>query len=598
MYCIEYLSEFSYIDTYYTHIIPFTTRQFMATITFTLGALDGAVQSSTASFQANDIINRLWKKDHTIWRSEEVHKKSILNRLGWLSSVQLMQAHLDEVTAFAGAIKDAGFTHAVVLGMGGSSLCPDVCRATFGSAPGFPQLLVLDSTNPASVERIEKSIELQTTLFIVASKSGGTTETNMFYQYFYDRVGGVKKNPGENFVAVTDGGTKMEAIAKEKHFRKIFVNPEDIGGRFSALSYFGIVPMAIIGMDVRLLLENAAAEIARCKNSDMSSNAAARIGIAMAEAYKAGTDKLTFIASPEISTFGYWTEQLIAESTGKEGKGIVPIEGEPLPATQAATAFSNDRLFVFLLTESSAPVSEPFRQNLIAAGRPCITIVLKDAYELGGEFFRWEFATSSAAVVMEINPFDEPNVKESKDNTVRVIDEYKATGTLPKKTNVAIKGHLDFICENDYAAKLKTTAKSDTVEKLLRTHLAGSASYDYIAILAYVDQNESHLKLLQTFRAKVRTLTGCAVTLGFGPRYLHSTGQLHKGGRPNGIFLLITADETVDAKIPGELFTFEVLKNAQALGDYHSLASRSFRLAQIHLGRSIEKGLNDIIAMV
>ncbi|MGE5313827.1 MAG: glucose-6-phosphate isomerase [Acidobacteriota bacterium] len=570
----------------------------METIAFHIGSLEQPVQSTLSAFQEQDIINRLWKKDHTIWRSEEVHRKSILNRLGWLTSVELMQSRAGELAAFAGEIKNAGFTHAVVLGMGGSSLCPDVCRATFGSAPGFPQLLVLDSTNPSSVARIEQAIDIATTLFIVASKSGGTTETNTFYQYFYDCVGKAKENPGENFVAVTDADTKMESIAKQMQFRKIFINPGDIGGRFSALSYFGLVPMAVIGMEISGILASAAREIACCRDTQFGVNAAAKIGVVMGEAYKAGMDKLTFITSPGISTFCYWTEQLIAESTGKEGKGIVPIEGEMLPKLSGVSKYSNDRVFVFLLLQKDAVSFEPLMKALIDDGRPCISVVIEDEYGLGGEFFRWEFATAVAGVVMNINPFDEPNVKESKDNTVRVIEEFKSTGTLPAKPVLAQRNALELMCEADYSKQLLTAAKSDDFAKLLAAHLTASPGYDYIAILAYVDQNDANVERLRGIREKIREVSGCAVTLGFGPRYLHSTGQLHKGGRPNGIFLMITADESCDAKIPGEQFSFEVLKNAQALGDYRSLASRSFRLAQIHLNSAIEKGLKQIEAMI
>ena len=569
----------------------------MANIRFSLQSLQTAVEKTSAEFQSSKIIARLWQKNYIIWRSEEVHKKSILNRLGWLRSVELMQTRVYELTAFGQEIKNAGFTHVVVLGMGGSSLCPDVCRATFGSAKGFPQLLVLDSTNPTSVKRIENGITLVSTLFIVASKSGGTTETNMFYKYFYDRVGTVKANAGENFIAVTDPNTQMERIAIEKKFRKIFLNPEDIGGRYSALSYFGLVPMALIGMDVKNVLASAANEMRACMNETLSENSTACIGIAMAEAFKAGKDKLTFVASHSIATFSYWAEQLIAESTGKEGKGIVPIEGEVFSSESPASMFSKDRMFVFLLLNNEKEKFSFLQAKLNELGLPFIEVQLENEYELGGEFFRWEFATAVAAVVMNINPFDEPNVKESKDNTVRVIEEFKTNGALPKKTPFASDAHIQLFGETKYVATVQSKAKNTSTTELLKTHCAGLPAHDYVAILAYIDQNESNARALYSLREKITTATGCVSTVGFGPRYLHSTGQLHKGGDRNGIFLLLTADEPTDVAIPSEPFSFEVLKNAQGLGDYLSIASRDYRLLHVHLGKDIEQGLKTLLAM-
>jgi glucose-6-phosphate isomerase len=560
----------------------------MSLVSYHLGELQKNVDATVAQLQSSNIIDRLWKKDYTIWRTEEVHQKSILSRLGWLHSVESMRKNSDALQAFANEIRDAGFTHAVVLGMGGSSLCPDVCRATFGSAKGFAQLLVLDSTNPASLHRVEKSIALPTTLFLVASKSGGTTETNMFYKYFYEKVGEAKGgDAGSNFVAITDANTQMENIAREKRFRKIFLNPEDIGGRYSALSYFGLVPMALIGMDVRKILENASSMVKSSSASRIEDNPAALTGVIMAEAFKAGKDKLTFIASQEIETFAYWTEQLIAESTGKEGKGIVPIEGEPLPEE-----YSSDRLFVFLTLGNKEAPLRSLQEKLGAVGRPFIEIELKDKYELGGEFFRWEFATAIAAVVMHINPFDEPNVKESKDNTVRVIEEFKKTGSLPKQKAVGEADGLSIYCEAAYAAQLKKGLLEFSFKEILEAHLRQCVQGDFAAILAYIDQNDANMKSLQRLRSAIGSRSKCATTLGFGPRYLHSTGQLHKGGKQNGVFLLLAAEESVDSKIPGEAFSFEVLKNAQAIGDYRSLAGRSLRVVRVHLGKNIKEGLD------
>jgi transaldolase/glucose-6-phosphate isomerase len=560
----------------------------MSHVNFHLGGLQKNVDARIAQLQSSNVIDRLWKKDHTIWRSEEVHRKSILNRLGWLHSVDLMRQNINELLHFAEEIRGAGFTHVVVLGMGGSSLCPDVCRATFGSAKGYPQLLVLDSTNPASVQRIENSISIRTTLFIVASKSGGTTETNMFYKYFYGKVAELKEgDAGGNFVAITDANTQMEKIALEKKFRKIFLNPEDIGGRYSALSYFGVVPMALIGMEVSRILENASSMARSCSSTVFKDNPAAVLGAIMGEAFKSGKDKLTFIASKQIETFNYWTEQLIAESTGKEGKGIVPIEGE-----QVQKEISTDRLFVFLSLKSDKGSFRSLQEKLSATGQPFVEVELDDTSELGGEFFRWEFATSIAAVVLQINPFDEPNVKESKDNTVRVIEEFKKSGVLPKQNPLAEANGLSIFCEPSYSAQLAKSAAGHSLKEFLDAHFRQCVHGDYASVLAYIDQNENNLKMLQLVRSAIGNRTSCATTLGFGPRYLHSTGQLHKGGKQNGVFLLLTAEESVDFKIPGEAFSFEVLKNAQAIGDYRSLAGRSLRVVRVHLGKNIKDGLD------
>ena len=561
----------------------------MPSISISSGLLQENLNSQFSSFATNSIIKRFWEKDHTIWRSEEIHKKSILNRLGWLHSLDLMLTNVDSLIAFGNEIKEAGFKNVVVLGMGGSSLCPDVCRATFGSAFGFPQLLVLDSTNPTSVLRIEQQIDLAKTLFIVASKSGGTTETNMFYQYFYDRVDSIKKNPGENFIAVTDANTKMENIAKEKQFRRIFINPEDIGGRYSALSYFGLVPMALIGMDVKKLLHSAD-EIRKQSRFETVQNPAAQIGLLMGEAHNEDIDKMTFILSKEIASFGYWAEQLIAESTGKEGKGILPVEGEIIPQSFDANKFGEDRFFIFLLLEKDSQKYSLLQKELAEKNIPYANIILKDINELGSQFFLWEFATAISAVVLKINPFDEPNVKESKDNTVRVIEEFKQQGKLPVNNLAIVQMPYSIFAEPAYISKLSASS----VSSLLKKHFSGNKNEDYIALLAYIDQNPENEKILYTLREDLTKMFGLPVTVGFGPRYLHSTGQLHKGGKSNGIFLIIAGDELRDIKIPDEIFSFEVLKNAQSLGDYQSFANRNSRLLYLHISGDVGKGLKQI----
>lgn len=500
-----------------------------------------------------------------------------------------MTSNVDDLIAFGNEIKDAGFTHIVVLGMGGSSLCPDVCRATFGSAEGFPQLLVLDSTNPTSVLRIEQQIDLQKTLFIVASKSGGTTETNMFFQYFYDRVTSVNKNPGQNFIAITDAGTKMENIARSSRFRRTFINPEDIGGRYSALSYFGLVPMALMGLDVKKILHSAEEMKKQCRFEPVQ-NPAVQIGLLLGVAHNEGIDKMTLILSKEISSFGYWAEQLVAESTGKEGKGVLPIEGEDAPKNYDTAQFGSDRIFIFVLLENDVASYSALQKELSVNNIPFASIVLKDKYELGSQLFLWEFVTAISAIVLRINPFDEPNVKESKDNTVSVLNEFKKNGTLPVKNTVYSDAHYTVYGEQSYA----TVQSAEMLSGLLKKHFEGKKNEDYIALLAYVDQNNANQTALNGLRDELTKLYGIPVTVGFGPRYLHSTGQLLKGGKPNGIFLLITSDEPKDVTIPGETFTFGVLKNAQALGDYQSFANRKLRLLHVHITGGIAEGLQSL----
>lgn len=558
----------------------------MTHFAFHLHALQSKVEETVKVFTQNSIVDRFWKKDYTIWRSEEEHKKSILNRMGWLHSIQLMKENTGNLLSFANEIKNTGFTHVVVLGMGGSSLSPDVSQTTFGSAKGFPQLLVLDSTNPTSVLRIKNSLSLATTLFIVASKSGGTLETNVFYQYFYDCVGKVKNNPGENFVAITDANTKMEQIALDKKFRKIFINPTDIGGRYSALSYFGIVPMALLGMDIAKIIDSAEKMQSACK-SEIQFNNAFKVGIAMGEAFAANKDKLTFITSEEIATFSYWTEQLIAESTGKEGKGILPVEGEQFDINN----YHQDRFFVFLQLKKDLDKFSVQQKELEQKSIPYIVIELDDLYDVGAQYFFWETATAVSAIVMNINPFDEPNVKESKDNTQRVIGEYVSNGALPTSHEILHENEFVLYAEQSYSQKIQKS----TVAETLAAHCSGERGKDYIALLAYVDQDEENIQHLNTLRELLTRKMGIPVTVGFGPRYLHSTGQLHKGGAANGIFIILTTNEPHDTEIPDEKYSFGILKTAQALGDYQSLAQKNRRLIHLHITANAHEGLQHVI---
>lgn len=543
-----------------------------------MGKYRKAVEKAVADLQAAKFGPRLWQKDSTLWKPEDAaHQAEIKIRLGWLDVADLMLTKVSEMTTFAGEARRANFTHAVLCGMGGSSLAPEVLRETFGVAKGYLDLLVLDSTDPAAVLNAEAWGKPERTLYIIASKSGGTTEPNAFFAYFWERVKAVKgERAGENFVAITDPGTKMERVAREHNFRRIFLNPAEIGGRYSALSYFGLLPAALMGIDVAKLLQRARQMMqASGPTIAAANNPAVRLGAVMGALAQAGRDKITFIVSDKVSTFGYWTEQLIAESTGKEGKGIVPVEGEPLGAPGV---YGNDRVFVHLRLGKNAQRDQSIAA-LAQAGHPIVTIHLADVYDVGGEFMRWEVATAAASWVLGIDPFDQPNVQESKDNTVRLLAAHAANGQLPDPGGMLT---LD-------AANFGTA---------LRKHLKQIRRGDYVALTAYVERTARREKLLRDLRLAIRDQYKVATTVGYGPRFLHSTGQLHKGGADNGVFIQFSCTDVLDAPVPGELYSFSTLKAAQALGDYESLASRSRRAVRVALGFRVEHALQKTLSEV
>ncbi|MFN7999927.1 MAG: bifunctional transaldolase/phosoglucose isomerase [Acidobacteriota bacterium] len=559
-----------------------------------LGAYESAVNDAIKRAETEQWTRKIWRKDAALWKSDEAHQKLIKNALGWVTVPDQLVDAAEELAAFSARIRNEGFKHVMLLGMGGSSLCPEVFRRTFGKQPGFPELHVLDSTDPATVAAFEASVDLAHTLFVVASKSGSTVEPLMFYKYFFNRVREIKGDKaGENFVAITDPGTKMEQMAKDDHFRRIFLNPADIGGRYSALSFFGMVPAALQGFDFRTLLDRAERAMHACAPPvPATDNPAVRLGAIIGTLANAGRNKLTLTSDPAIASLGLWIEQLVAESTGKEGKGILPVAGEPL---SVPAVYGQDRVFVHIAVGMIEPEVENRLRALEAAGHPVVRRVLNDTLDLGEEFYVWEVATAIAGALTGINPFDQPNVQESKDNTVRLLEEFKQNGKLSEQT-VAAEGHgLTIRCTDATLAQL---GAGSSVEAFLTAHLKQTQAGDYIALLGYIQETDLHDVLLQAIRTHLRDALHVATTTGYGPRFLHSTGQLHKGGDDSGVFLQLTADDVQDIPLPGETFTFGVLKQAQALGDFASLASRNRRAIRIHLGANIATGLQTILGIV
>ncbi|MBK5260402.1 MAG: bifunctional transaldolase/phosoglucose isomerase [Thermoanaerobaculia bacterium] len=542
------------------------TRGLNDRIAFHLGDSVAAVDAAVQRADKEKFVERIWKKDATVWKSDEAHKKIIANALGWLNVVEEMHKGIAEMRDFAESVK-SGFKDVVVLGMGGSSLCSEVVRRVFGTRPGYPELSVLDSTVPEAVRNLEARLDLGRTLFVVASKSGATTEPRMFHRYFYDRVKSIKGDrAGENFVAVTDPDTQLGRDAAQDRFRKIFINPADIGGRYSALSKFGLVPAAISGVDVESLIDRALHATHVSTLPSLKKNPAAMLGAALGALALAGRDKLTLITPAPLDTLGLWIEQLVAESTGKEGKGILPIAGEP--ALDPAD-YGKDRVFVMVRLRKS---DETIRlRELTAAGHPVIEMILGEALDLGETFFVWEFATAVAGAILGINAFDQPNVQESKDNTTQLLQEFTANGSMG-------------------TSGTRVSPADAAVGSLLASVKTG----DYVALTEYFADSHSRDKLIDEIRATIAGELGVATTTGYGPRFLHSTGQLHKGGGANGVFMQLTGGPTEELAIPNEKFGFGVLARAQAIGDLQSLVSRNRRAISIDLGTDVDKGLETL----
>jgi len=547
-------------------------------------ALAEGVKTSLADWRTNNKIARLWQKDPSLWTGTDEGKW-----LGWLTIVDEQLKELPNLKKLAAEIKKAKFRHAVLLGMGGSSLCVEVLRLTFGKFPGYPELHVLDSTDPAQVKAVEKKLDLKKTLCIVSSKSGSTLEPNIFKQYFYERIRQKvgDKEVGSHFIAVTDPGSKMEQVAKDGNFRHIFPGVPSIGGRYSALSHFGTVPGAIMGLDLSKFLKITHKMVKACgPGTAPEKNPGVILGTILGVAANHGRDKITIFTSPGISDAGAWLEQLIAESTGKVGKGIIPVDREKIgkPAV-----YGNDRVFAYLrLARENNRAMDAAVTALEKAGHPVVRIVLGTKFDLGQEFFRWEIATATAGSVIGINTFNQPDVEASKIETRKLTSEYEATGKLPLEAPFFEDQGLKLFADEKNAAVLKNNADLTGV---LRAHLGRIGAGDYFALLGYIQMNDAHEKSLQGMRHQVRDAKKSATCLGFGPRFLHSTGQAYKGGPNSGVFLQLTCDDAADIPVPGQKFTFGIVKAAQARGDFAVLSERDRRALRIHLGKNVKGDL-------
>lgn len=553
------------------------------------GTLQQAIDKACKELDEKNTVKSLFAKDPTLWISDEAQVKEISERLGWLTLPDHYTKNTEELIAFTNEVKGEGYTHAVLLGMGGSSLCSEVARKTYGSQDGYLQLIVLDNTDPSAILDLEKKIDIEKTIFIVASKSGGTEETISFFHYFYEEL--QKKNfenPGKNFVAITDPGTSLVKVGEEYKFRKVFENPSDLGGRYSVLSDFGLLPMALMGIDINAFLSSAHQMELSCEDESAMTNPGVNLGVVLGVCQQYGRDKVTFILSSSINSFGYWVEQLIAESTGKEAKGLIPVNGE---MAGNPDVYGHDRVFVhmYLATDNNTEDNKKIKA-LEEAGHPVIRINVTDKIALGGEYYRWEVATAVSGIIMKINAFDQPNVEESKQNTKKLLEgwlghgSFKKMDPLVKTGQIAVYGgeRSKALAENNHAS----------ARDLVNAFTAEAKENDYIALLPYFMLTDYRTTILQTWRELMRDHLHVATTLLNGPRYLHSTGQLHKGGPDSGLFIIITADEKEQLPIPNKKFGFATLHQAQALGDFQSLDTKNRRVIRIHLGNDIDAGLN------
>jgi transaldolase / glucose-6-phosphate isomerase len=557
--------------------------------------LASSVKSAIGEWQTNGKMKRLWQRDASLWTNADE-----ASWLGWLDIVEEQIAQRDQLRKVAEDVRSAGFKHVLLLGMGGSSLCPEVLRMTFGKVSRFPELHVLDSTDPAQVKSFENQIEISKTLFIVSSKSGSTLEPNIFKQYFFERtkeaVGADKA--GSHFIAITDPGSKMQQVAEGDHFRHVFFGRPSIGGRYSALSNFGMVPATVMGLDTKKFLERSAEMVRACgANAPLQDNPGAVLGIILGTAAASGRDKVTIVTSQAISDLGAWLEQLLAESTGKQGKGIIPVDREELAGPDV---YGNDRVFAYIRLESSKDAEQDAKVSALEkAGHPVVRITMADISDLGQEFFRWEIATAVAGSIIGINAFNQPDVEASKVATRNLTSAYEKTGSLPQESPIFEDGDTKLFTDQKNSAELARTVGADkSLNGYLKAHLGRIKSGDYFALLGYIQMNTEHEKALQAVRHGVRDKKRVATCLGFGPRFLHSTGQAYKGGPNSGVFLQVTCNDAVELPVPGQKYTFGVVKAAQARGDFQVLAERGRRALRLHLGKDVKAGLGRLLVAV
>ncbi len=546
------------------------------------------VKTNINDWRAEGKVRRLWERDSSLWTNSDEDKW-----LGWLTVADDQLAHRHKLAAAAADACGGGFSHILLLGMGGSSLCPEVLKMTFGTIPGYPELHVLDSTDPAQIKAMEEKVDLARTLFLVSSKSGSTLEPNIFKQYFFERVKRIlgTEKAGSRFIAITDPGSKMEYVAQGDKFRRIFHGLPSIGGRYSALSDFGMVPAALMGLDSQKFLDRTEEMVHACKSCvPVDDNPGVVLGIILGTLATNGRDKVTIVASPGISDLGAWLEQLIAESTGKEGHGIIPVDGEQLGPVEV---YGEDRIFAYLRLESAAdPAQDEKVAALERAGQPVVRIAVGETYDLGQEFFRWEIATAVAGSIIGINAFNQPDVEASKIATRSLTAEYERSGSLPAEKPILDEDGIRLFADEKNAAALTQAADSDkSLVGYLRSHLNRLKSGDYFALLAYVPMFADHNQRLQQMRHAVRDNKHVATCLGFGPRFLHSTGQAYKGGPNSGVFLQVTCDDANDLSVPGQKYTFGIVKAAQARGDLQVLVDRNRRALRVHIGADVQSGL-------
>jgi glucose-6-phosphate isomerase len=548
--------------------------------------LGDTVNRSLEGLARDGILPRIWLYDHSVWSSNPAE---VSNRLGWLHIAQVMQVHVPRLSRFVEGVREDGLTHTLLLGMGGSSLAPEVFRKTFGVAEGYLELSVLDSTDPGAVAHFAEELDPRRSLYVVSTKSGGTVETLSFFKYFYNQVVNAvgEEQAGQHFVAITDPGSSLADLAREYRFRETFLNDPTIGGRYSALSYFGLVAAALIGVDLPALLSRAADMAFACgPQTPVGDNPGATLGAVLGASALAGRDKVTFVTSDSVSGFGDWVEQLIAESTGKDGKGILPVVGEPL--AQPAKYIGDDRLFVVMQVGDDNPQAAQV-QALEAAGQPVFRLHMADAYDLGQQFFLWELATAVAGYLLNINPFDQPNVESAKVQARSLMETYKTTGRLEIPSPSMDDGQTAAYIPEALTLPGRFRCPGDVLKAFAFLAKPG----DYVSIQAYLQPSEEMDEVLATLRRRLRDRLGVATTVGYGPRFLHSTGQLHKGDAGNGLFIQLTSDNGPDLPIPDRAgepqssISFGVLKMAQALGDQQALLAADRRVIRLNLKKPL-----------